>query len=49
VRTDAATFLAVVSGAMTPSAARRRHIADLDGDATAYDRLIRDAGLTFGS
>jgi DNA-binding HxlR family transcriptional regulator len=49
VRTDAATFLAVVSGAMTPSAARRRHIAYLDGDATAYDRLIRDAGLTFGS
>ena len=48
VRIDAATFLAVVSGTMTPSAARRRHSVDLDGDTTAYDRLIRDAGLTFG-
>jgi DNA-binding HxlR family transcriptional regulator len=49
VRIDAATFLAVVSGVMTASAARRRHLVDLEGDATAYDRLIRDAGLTFGS
>jgi DNA-binding HxlR family transcriptional regulator len=49
VRTDAATFLAVVSGVVTPSAARRRHMIHLDGDVTAYDRLIRDAGLTFGS
>jgi DNA-binding HxlR family transcriptional regulator len=49
VGTDAATFLAVVSGVVTPSAARRGHSIDLDGDATAYDRLIRDAGITFGS
>jgi DNA-binding HxlR family transcriptional regulator len=49
VRTDAATFLAVVSGVVTLSAARRSHMIDLDGDATAFDRLIRDAGLTFGS
>ena len=49
VRTDAATFLAVVSGAVTPSAARRRHMIHLDGDAAALDRLIRDAGLIFGS
>jgi DNA-binding HxlR family transcriptional regulator len=48
VRTDAATFLAAVSGVMTPSATRRKHLVDLEGDATAYDRLIHDAGLTFG-
>jgi DNA-binding HxlR family transcriptional regulator len=48
VRTDAGTFLAVVSGVMTATSARRRHLVDLEGDATAYDRLIRDAGLAFG-
>jgi DNA-binding HxlR family transcriptional regulator len=49
VRTDAATFLALASGAVTPAAARRRHLVDLDGDAAAFDRLFRDLGLTFGA
>jgi DNA-binding HxlR family transcriptional regulator len=49
VRTDAITFLAIVSGAVTPSAARRRHIIELDGDAAAFDRLIHDAGLALGT
>jgi DNA-binding HxlR family transcriptional regulator len=49
VRTDAGTFLALASGAVTPAAARRRRIVDLDGDAAAFDRLFHDLGLTFGS
>jgi hypothetical protein len=49
VRNDAATFLALASGAVTPAAARRRHLVDLDGDAAAFDRLFHDLGLTFGS
>jgi DNA-binding HxlR family transcriptional regulator len=49
VRADAATFLAVVSGAVSPSEARHGDMIHLESDAGAYDRLIRDAGLTIGS
>jgi DNA-binding HxlR family transcriptional regulator len=49
VRTDAATFLALASGAVAPAAARRRHAVDVDGDAAAFDRLFRDLGLTFAA
>jgi DNA-binding HxlR family transcriptional regulator len=49
VRTDAASFLALASGAVTASAAQRGHLVELEGDRTAFTRLIREFGLTIAS